>query len=297
MAYQLIFSSHKRSKETSGYDMENVTKLTKRVGKEDEDTPLEDVVQVIKSQLARRDVLVTGVEVFELVKKKVKFKEIKGGFIIKDKKFLMDQIQGVPVATDDDDVAVPSLPPQLAGLQPHEILLRTNPAALGLGPQQVAQASQQPVPAARPPMIPQQLETGVPMPLHPQRFEIFDPDPRQQAILNGRYKLTPGQKYPIFREWRDVGNVTHYLIKDDRGMEIQLSAEYFVAPGRGLIGGNFEADPMERKLNQGLAFQGKFLEDRGGSMGGPSLDYPMDGEEIPEALMRMPDITHLRGRV
>ncbi|MFX7870853.1 hypothetical protein ABTK02_23060, partial [Acinetobacter baumannii] len=73
---------------------------------------------LVKSQLARRDILVTEVDVYEFVKKKVKFKEVKGGFIIKDKKFMMDQSHGVPVASEDDESAAP---PQFAGLQPHEI--------------------------------------------------------------------------------------------------------------------------------------------------------------------------------
>jgi len=289
MGYQLIFSFHKRKE--NGYDMESTNKLTKKVGKDDEDTPLEQVVMLVKSQLARRDVLVTQVEIYEFVKKKVKFKEIKGGFVIKDKKFLMDQIQGVPVASEDGDEA-PHL--QFPGMQPHEIMMQQRPQAMGMLPPQMQPPAQLPQPLN---VRPQMTENGVPMALHPQRFEVFDPDPLQQAKLGSKYRLTPGNKYPIYREWRDVGNVTHYLIKDDRNMEVQIGAEFFTVPGKGLIGGNFDADPVERRMNQGLSFQGQFLEDRGVPVSPRQRPLAVDDESIPPELLQMPDITHLRGRV
>ncbi len=272
--------------------METVNKLTKKVGKDDEDTPLEQVVMLVKSQLARRDILVTDVDVFEFVKKKVKFKEVKGGFIIKDKKFMMDQIQGVPIASEDDEQPQVHQNPLL---QPHEIAARqqfmssfqeTSPRQ-----SQIASVAQRQV-----------NESGVPAPMHPQRFEIFDPDPMQLAKLGSNYKLTPEKKYGIYREWGEglpPATVTKYLIKDDRGMEITISAEYFIAPGKGLIGGNFDSDPIEAKINKGLSFQGHYLEDMGvpvNKNGHQSM--LMGGEEgIPDDYLKMPDITHLRGRV
>ena len=287
MGYQVIFNFHKRK--DNGYDMENTNKTSKKVGKDDEDTPLEQVVMLIKSQLARRDILVTEVEIYEFIKKKVKFKEIKGGFLIKDKKFLMDQIQGVPVASEDCDEQQQCPPPQYAGMQPHEVMMQQRPQAMGMLPPQAQAQSPQPLNAR-----PQVTDTGVPMALHPQRFEIFDPDPLQLAKLQGKYRLTPGNKYPIYREWRDVGNVTHYLIKDDRNMEVQIGAEYFVAPGKGLIGGNFDGDVVEQKMNRGLSFRGQFLEDRGIPVSGRHQHLQMDSEEIPAELLQMPDISKLR---
>lgn len=288
MGYQVIFSYHKRKE--SGYDMENVNKLTKKVGKDDEDTPLEQVVMLVKSQLARRDILVTDLDVFEFVKKKVKFKEVKGGFIIKDKKFMMDQIHGIPIATEDDE----QQPAQFMGLQPHEIAARKQfmPNFQNASPQQLA----------LPLNVNAQLsENGIPTPMHPQRFEVFDPDPLQIAKLGNKYKLTPGKKYGIYREWSEgvpPTTVTKYLIKDDRGMEITILAEYFVVPGKGLIGGNFDSDPIEQQINRGLSFQGQYLEDRGTPI--KNNHQPMlmgDGEDIPAELLKMPDITQLRGRV
>lgn len=291
MGYQILFNHHKRKE--SGYDMENVHKFSKKVGKDDEDTPLEQVISLIQKQFARRDILVTDVEVFEFVKKKVKFKEVKGGFIIKDKKFMMDQIHDVPVVSESGDEGGPP-PPWAGGLQPHEIAARQAmmPQFQNAPPQQLALPLN---------MRPQFNESGIPTAMHPQRFEVFDPDPMQQAKLGNKYKLTPGKKYGIYREWGEgipPMNVTKYLIKDDRGMEITISAEYFVAAGKGLIGGSFDADPVERQINRGLSFQGQYLEDRGIPVQQHSQPMLMgDGEDIPADLLKMPDITHLRGRI
>jgi hypothetical protein len=279
MGYQVVFHYHKRK--DAGYDMENKNKLQKKVGKDDEDTPLEQVVMLIKSQLARRDILVTDVDVFEFVKKRVKFKEVKGGFVIKDKKFLMDQIQGVPVS-DEDDTGGPPQP----YLHPHERMQM--PQFQNVPLQQLAQPLN---------VRPQVNEAGVPMPMHPQRFEVFDPDPLQQAKLGNKYRLTPGKKYGIYREWADAMKVTQYLIKDDRNMEVTISAEFFVAAGKGLIGGNFDADPVERQINRGLSFQGQFLEDRGIPVVQSHQPMLVGDDEVPPELMQMPDISQLRGRV
>lgn len=292
MGFLVIFDYHKRKE--SGYDMENVSKLSKKVGRDDEDTPLEHVVILIQKQLARRDILVTEVEVFEFVKKKVKFKEVKGGFVLKDKKFMMDQIQDVPVTNESGEDGTWREPSPFAGLQPHEIAARQAmmPQFQNAPPQML-----QPQPLSRPP---QMSESGVPMPMHPQRFEVFDPDPMQQAKLGNKYKLTPGKKYGIYREWGEgipPMNVTKYLIKDDRGMEVTILAEYFVAAGKGLIGGNFDADPVERQINRGLSFQGQFLEDRGQPVQQRQQPVLVGDDEIPADLLRMPDITQLRGRV
>jgi hypothetical protein len=133
--------------------------------------------------------------------------------------------------------------------------------------------------------------------MHPQRFEVFDPDPLQQAKLGNKYRLTPGKKYGIYREWADAMKVTQYLIKDDRNMEVTISAEFFVAAGKGLIGGNFDADPVERQINRGLSFQGQFLEDRGIPVVQSHQPMLVGDDEVPPELMQMPDISQLRGRV
>lgn len=48
-------------------------------------------------QLARRDIFVSGVEVFELSKKPISFRESDGGVVIKNKKFTFDHSVGFSV--------------------------------------------------------------------------------------------------------------------------------------------------------------------------------------------------------
>jgi hypothetical protein len=191
MAYELIFSFRQKGSD-------EMKKFVKKIGKVEEDSPIEEVLNTIVSQFARRDRYVESVEVYEFVKKKIKFKEVKGGYIIKDKKFLMDQIQGIPLASVDDDTP---LPQQFAGLQPHEIVAR-----------QQLMSNAQPVKSD---LIQKINENGITSSMNPQRIEIFDPDPMQLAKLGNRYKLTPGNKYGIYRDWGEGSppvTVTMYLV-------------------------------------------------------------------------------------
>lgn len=72
------------------YDKSETKKMVKKVGTPYEDVPVEKLAQLIMSQLARRDIFVVDVEIYEFAKHKVSFKETKGGILIKNKKFMLD---------------------------------------------------------------------------------------------------------------------------------------------------------------------------------------------------------------
>lgn len=88
MGYEITFYHKEKDKETGEYNVSGTFK--KRVGDPYEDTPIENLASVILRQLARRDVLVENVEIFEITKKKINFKESKSGIVIKNKKFGLD---------------------------------------------------------------------------------------------------------------------------------------------------------------------------------------------------------------
>ncbi len=269
MGFSITFICH--PKKDKAYDMENTKTFTKKVGKEEEDTPLEEVALLIKDQLARRDVLVIEYEVYEFTKKRVKCRETKGGVILKDRKFLFDEVRGTVSGQD----AGPEQPP--GGFVNLAVPQRT--------PQSLRQAT----------------TNDIPMPMHPLRMEMFDADPMQLARMPKSLKFTNGKKYPVYKEYSEgvpPMNVTKYVTKDDRGMEVSVSAEYFVAAGRGLIGGDFGGDPVEREMNKRLAFQGQYMEDAGipvqRNVGG---NIKVDDGTIPAELMAVPDLSKLRGKV
>lgn len=214
MGYSITFNFH--PKKDKSYDMESTKSFSKHVGKEDEDTPLEQVAYLMKAQFARRDILVVDCEVHEYTKKKIKVKDIKGGVQLKDQKFIFDELRSeMHNSPADAEVRVP------VGVQPHELMAR--PATSVIQPQS-------PVPSG-----------GI------LRMEIFDPEPRQLAKLPKSYKFTVGNKYPIFKEISVskmaaiAGGVSKYVTKDDRGMEVEVDSDYFVRAAVGLIGG-FDLD-------------------------------------------------------
>lgn len=97
--YDIIFYYHPRNEEDGKYDTTQTLTFTKTVGKRKE-VPLEKVAVLVMGELSRRDLWVINVEVFELARREITFKETKGGIILKNKKFQFDQLQGELVSED-----------------------------------------------------------------------------------------------------------------------------------------------------------------------------------------------------
>jgi hypothetical protein len=109
VSYEVNFYFHDK-KEEGGYDTENKQVFTRVIGKGAEDIPLEKLAGVVMAQLARRDVWITDVEVYETVKKKISFKETKGGIILKNKKYSFDQgITSVLEDLEEEEDEIPVL--------------------------------------------------------------------------------------------------------------------------------------------------------------------------------------------
>jgi len=92
MGYEVCYKYHE--KVDGEYKKDDLKSFKRKIGDPFDDTPLEKVSAAIIAQFARRDIWIVDVEVFELTKKKVAFKETKGGIVLKNKKFLFDSIQG-----------------------------------------------------------------------------------------------------------------------------------------------------------------------------------------------------------
>jgi hypothetical protein len=67
------------------------------------------------------------------------------------------------------------------------------------------------------------------------RHEIFEPEPLalHKAQQKG-LKFTVGKKYPIYSE-TSLGTTIVYKTTDDRGKDVDVSSEYFMAVGAGLM--------------------------------------------------------------
>lgn len=89
MGFEVAYHYFEKKQEGNGYDVDNPQQFTKHLGKM-EDVPVEKLASTIMMQLARRDIMVFDVEIYEYTKRKVSFKETKGGVLIKNKKFMLD---------------------------------------------------------------------------------------------------------------------------------------------------------------------------------------------------------------
>lgn len=121
MGFEITYHFHPRKEDGPGYDTDTQEDKTVKVGKPFDDTPLEKCAAAIMAQLARRDIWVVDVEVSELVKKKISFKESKDGkgIVLKNKRF---SLAGITAEMIEEQEEIPtSVQPQPTNMQPHEM--------------------------------------------------------------------------------------------------------------------------------------------------------------------------------
>lgn len=215
MGYEIVLKFYDRAPD-GDYDKSEVKEMKRKVGEPFEDVSLEVLAQRIMSQMARRDIFVLpDVEIYELKKQKVSFRETKGGVIIKNKKFILDsdqQLQGQEVLETPETSAV-STPVSLPSL---------------------------PVPPALPgPRRPIKYvlvdDTGVVMDSQGNRVPV--PLMIQRAGLHFRSQ----ERYAVFQEMDDprdkrvdkngspvLDRRKVFLMWDDRKREVTVSTDYFM---------------------------------------------------------------------
>jgi hypothetical protein len=255
MSFEVLYRY--KEKDSDGKFSEAVQEKTVKVGKPYEDTPLEEVAGKIIAQLARRNILVVEVEIYEYSKKKVSYLETDDGIKIKGRKFSFDNATALCEVGRASEEESPAQEQLMA-------LLQSNPNLV----QQLLGQVKNP----NKPVAPAVNLAG------PLRYEVFDPpDPAaiKMAAAQG-LKLTKGKKYPIHQEKPAGPSITAgllYVVTDDVGKQVPVRSEFFIIPP---------------KLSEA------FLEDSvqyvGGSGPEPKLSY---GDEVASG---MPDLSKLRGK-
>lgn len=220
MGFEVIYSYHERG-EDGDYNRDEEQELHRPVGDPYEDVSLERLASAVMAQMARRDIWVTGVEVFEFAKKPVNFRETKGGIILKNKKFMLDSTN---IVSDVMDVTPPAAP----GVQPHQMLQQGQTA---------------PAPAGDQPH-----NSG---PRRPVDVVVFAPELHNMPELNKKgVKFTMDKKYPVYsKEPHPTGIGEVYKMIDDAGREQLISDKYFVPGNTELFGDKqlgFSETPEQR---------------------------------------------------
>lgn len=225
MGYEVIYQFHPGTGPGEYNKEENQTGSIK-VGSPYEDVSLDVLAGRIMALMARRNILVTSVEVFEIVKKSMTFKEVDDGIILKNKKFRFDD---GPALTGGEEVsASPGTPaqPEVTALA---ALLKNPQIAALLSQAQNGNSNLNTTTLARQPH-----ELGKPSLGRPIRYEAFDPD-MNMLLASDHAKLptlkfTKGKKYPIFEE-KTAGSDKRagmlYVTQDDAGNKQVLRDKFF----------------------------------------------------------------------
>lgn len=200
--YEIIFTYHEKN-ENGKYDTNNSKELRKKItGKKDEDVPLENIAKFIILQFSRRNIWVTGVQIFEYVKKEISFRETDNGIVIKNRKFNLSD--NIVVSMEEQETAVPTASP-----------ITTQSVATPDDGKYVNIEGKHP------------HNNGVRRPVD---WVVFAPEPQQMLEIKQKsLRFTPEKKYPIFeKQISGIGEV--YVMLDDVGREQLVSDKYFV-PG------------------------------------------------------------------
>jgi hypothetical protein len=195
MGYEVIFYYKSKDKETGIYKEEELNNFKKRVGDPYEDTPIEKLASVVMKQLARRDVWVENIEIYEITKKKISFKETKNGIIIKNKKIILDDNFEIDFKQEGEDETV------------HSEIVAERPQQQKNEDTNVIKGTTRVV-----------------------KRMLFAPEPQQQInLLKQGVKLTPDKVYDIYKIEKGLNGISEiYLLIDDNNHEKKVADDCFV---------------------------------------------------------------------
>ena len=222
MGFEVLYRYHERLNE-GGYNKDSTKELRRKVGDPFEDVSLEKLAPLIMSQLARRDIWVVDVEIYELKKQKINFRETKGGIIIKNKKFILDG--------DNNNIACQDIVEELPTSSINSSVM---PSVVAPHNQLAVNLQQQSMPK-RPIKFVVLDDTGVIQDASGNRMPV------SLAIKKAGLQFHAGQRYPVFQEMDDprdkrtdkfghpaLDRKKVYVMLDDMRRELVASQDYFV---------------------------------------------------------------------
>jgi hypothetical protein len=211
MGFEVYY--HFNEKLDGDYNKGESKTFKKRIGDPFDDVPLEKLAASITAQLARRDIFISDVEVYELSKKKISFKETKGGIVIRNKRFLFDSSDPIVSLTEESCCAEDqqctsseeiqnTRPAPLRTIHPHETL---------------------------------STESRLRRPID---LVIFSPEPQQiPEIRKKNLNFTVNKKYEVFEKRPSPTGIGElYVLKDDRDKEQVIPDLYFIPGSINLFG-------------------------------------------------------------
>ena len=236
MGYEVTYKYHERTDD--GYNREETKTFKKKVGDPFDDVPLEKLAGNIMLQLARRDIWIVDVEVVELSKKNISFKESKNGIVLKNRKFLFD-------GTESSEIIAQEL-----SQEPEEAKNTINIQRQVVHPHNMMQTQ------AKENLVENRSERRA------IDYVLFLPEPQQMTeVRQKNLKFTQDKKYAVYEKKLGMGGEIFTMI-DDLGREQQVSDKFFVPANINLLGDkelNFSETTQEK--DGGKLFWGNAASD------------------------------------
>lgn len=220
MGFEVHYSYY--DKENDDYKKDELKTFKKKVGDPFEDVSLEKLSASIMGQLARRDVFIKDVEIFELSRKKVSFKETKSGLVIKNRKISFDSI-------DESNVSVLKEEEK----EPIKQVIQQSPIEEKVSKSQIKNK-------------------------RPLSTVVFDPPIQYYNDIKQKgFKLTKNKKYEVFQKKMSKNGIGEvYLILDDSSKEQYVPDEYFIPAFTSLIGDDSSSSSPVRDDGPDLLWDG-----------------------------------------
>jgi hypothetical protein len=219
MAYEVIFKYYEKLG-VCEYDKTKELEFKKTLGSLQEEYPLEKLASAILGQMARRDILVYDVEIFEFTKKKISFKENKNSISIKNKKFNLGT-DNIVVSEEVENV---------------NLLSCNNHSSVNCTKQEIPQVTENKAVVQKPQSVSPPQPKSLIGDRKPIKRVIFSPG--DLKYLSGKpWRFSLNKEYYVYRErFAENGIGMLYLMIDDRNREFEVQDEFFVPSHANLIG-------------------------------------------------------------
>lgn len=249
MGYLVTIKYYEPNKDDGfGFDTSVEKEKTIRVGKQSENVERDVLAAVILKQASRMDMMITGINVIEFVKKEINVKRSRDGVVIGNKKFVYDDSMKVTCTVEDSE-------------QPQEPIIAPV-VSTAMPPTSQSQTPNNPSNnTARPTKT-----TG--------RFEYFTPEdfarakPRLWNRLQ-QQKMKPGKQYEIFEErFRESDGETMFIVQNENNELTAVESSLFSAAPPGIMidmktGLTEKQGPVDELPMPGGEYQGSMPNLRG----------------------------------
>lgn len=240
MGFEVQYQFYEKLEDSFDYNREESKTFKKVYGKATDEYPLDKLAQSIMQQMARRDIFIYDLEIYEFQKKKISFRQNKSDLVIKNKKFSNTGVFLENIEVDENTNC------------------QANHSCNQLIP---INESSMPTVNIAPKLNLANNKMNLAQPISDRVIKRVQFLPGRITKPVGRF--TVEKIYPVYRESLSENGVGMMIeVMDDAGKRVKVSDEHFVSVGQSLIGDN-EVDfnggsdkfASDSKLNWGGAIR------------------------------------------